>query len=56
MLYLRLFPPGGAVNRYALEQGCNKVAYAHHHDDAVETFFMSLLYSGHLVLAERLSF
>lgn len=45
MLYLRLFPPG-AVNRYALEQGCNKVAYAHHHDDAVETFFMSLLYSG----------
>lgn len=38
----------GAVNRYAREQGCNKVAYAHHHDDAVETFFMSLLYSGQL--------
>ena len=38
----------GAVNRYAVEQGCNKVAYAHHHDDAVETFFMSLLYSGQL--------
>ncbi len=36
----------GAVNRYALEQGCNKIAYAHHHDDAVETFLMSLLYSG----------
>ena len=38
----------GAVNRYAKEHGCNKVAYAHHHDDAVETFFMSLLYSGQL--------
>lgn len=36
----------GAINRYAVEQGCNKVAYAHHHDDAVETFFMNLLYSG----------
>lgn len=38
----------GAVNRYAKEHGCNKVAYAHHHDDAVETFFMGLLYSGQL--------
>lgn len=38
----------GAVNRYAKEHGCNKVAYAHHHDDAVETFFMNLLYSGQL--------
>jgi len=36
----------GAVNRYAKENGYNKVAYAHHHDDAVETFFMSILYSG----------
>lgn len=38
----------GAVNRYAKEQGMNKVAYAHHHDDAVETFLMSLFYSGQL--------
>ncbi len=38
----------GAINRYAKEKGYNKVAYAHHHDDAVETFFMSLLYSGQL--------
>ena len=36
----------GAVNRYGKEQGCNKVAYAHHNDDAVETLFMGLLYSG----------
>lgn len=38
----------GAINRYAKEQGCNKVAYAHHNDDAVETLFMSLLYSGQI--------
>lgn len=38
----------GAINRFAKEHGYNKVAYAHHHDDAVETFFMSLLYSGQL--------
>ena len=38
----------GAINRYALEHGVNKIAYAHHHDDAVETFLMSLLYSGQL--------
>lgn len=38
----------GAMNRYALEHGMNKIAYAHHNDDAVETFFMSLLYSGQL--------
>ena len=47
MLYLRLFRRG-AVNRYAMEHGVNKIAYAHHHDDAVETFLMSLLYSGQL--------
>lgn len=38
----------GAINRFAKEHGYNKIAYAHHHDDAVETFFMSLLYSGQL--------
>ena len=38
----------GAVNRYAKEHHMNKVAYAHHHDDAVETFLMSLFYSGQL--------
>ena len=37
-----------AVNSYAVELGANKVAYAHHLDDAVETFFMSLLSSGQL--------
>lgn len=36
------------MNRKANELGANKVAYAHHFDDAVETFFMSLLSSGQL--------
>ena len=36
------------MNRLANELGANKVAYAHHLDDAVETFFMSLLSSGQL--------
>jgi len=38
----------GAINRFAKENGFNKIAFAHHHDDAVETFFMELLYSGQL--------
>ena len=38
----------GAINRFAAENGFNKIAYAHHHDDAVETFLMSLIYSGQL--------
>lgn len=38
----------GAINRFAVENGFNKIAYAHHNDDAVETFLMSLLYSGQL--------
>lgn len=37
-----------ATNRRALELGFNKVALAHHHDDAVETFFMNLATSGQL--------
>ena len=38
----------GAMNQYAKAHGMNKVAYAHHNDDAVETFLMSLFYSGQL--------
>ena len=37
-----------ATNRTALELGFNKVAWAHHHDDAVETFFLNLAASGQL--------
>jgi tRNA 2-thiocytidine biosynthesis protein TtcA len=35
-----------ALHRYASEQGFNKVAFAHHQDDALETFLMNILYSG----------
>ena len=38
----------GAINRYANEHNCNKVAYAHHNDDAVETLLLNLLYSGQI--------
>lgn len=36
----------GALNNVALENGCNKVALAHNHDDVIETFMMSMLYEG----------
>ena len=29
------------------ELGCNKVAYAHHKDDFIETMMMSMIYEGH---------
>ena len=38
----------GAINNFAVANGFNKIAYAHHHDDAVETFLMSILCSGQL--------
>jgi tRNA(Ile)-lysidine synthase TilS/MesJ len=36
------------IHNYAREKGFNKVAFAHHLDDAVETYLMGLLYSGQL--------
>lgn len=36
----------GALNDAIKEAGCNKVAYAHHKDDVVETMMMSLIYEG----------
>lgn len=36
----------GVFNKFAKEQGYNKIALGHHHDDAVVTFFMGLLYNG----------
>ncbi len=36
----------GALNQAIKESGCNKIAYAHHKDDVVETMLMSLIYEG----------
>jgi tRNA(Ile)-lysidine synthase TilS/MesJ len=38
----------GSLNSFAVENGFNKVALAHHRDDAVETLLMSILYSGQI--------
>lgn len=36
----------GALNKAIKSAGCNKVAYAHHKDDVVETMLMSLIFEG----------
>lgn len=38
----------GCLHAAAVEQGCNKVALAHHFDDAVETFMLNLFFEGRL--------
>lgn len=36
----------GSLNEAIKELNCNKVAYAHHRDDVVETMLLSLMYEG----------
>ena len=36
----------GALNEKARELGCNKIAYAHHKDDIIDTMLLSLIYEG----------
>ena len=36
----------GALNETAKQMGCNKIAYAHHRDDLIETMLLSLIYEG----------
>ncbi len=36
----------GALNEAVKNLGCNKVAYAHHKDDIIETMLLSLIYEG----------
>lgn len=38
----------GAFNTRAKELGCNKIAYAHHRNDFIETFLMSLIFEGRI--------
>ncbi|NLG03370.1 MAG: tRNA 2-thiocytidine(32) synthetase TtcA, partial [Clostridia bacterium] len=36
----------GALNEAVKALGCNKVAYAHHKDDVIETMLLSLIFEG----------
>ena len=36
----------GALNQEVKNLGCNKVAYAHHMDDIIETAFLSMIFEG----------
>ena len=36
----------GALNKAVCAMGCNKVAYAHHKDDIIETMLLSMLFEG----------
>ena len=36
----------GALNLEAKAAGCNKIAYAHHKDDIIETMLLSLMFEG----------
>ncbi len=38
----------GILNDLAKDHGCNKLALAHHRDDALETLMMSLLFEGRI--------
>lgn len=38
----------GALHNLAIKLGCNKVALAHHRDDAIETLLMSTFYEGRI--------
>ena len=43
----------GALNDAIKDLGCNKIAYAHHEDDVVETMMLSLFYEGRLYAGSR---
>jgi len=38
----------GALHQAAKSMGCSKVALGHHLDDAIQTFFMNLIYTGQM--------
>ena len=38
----------GALNNAIKERGISKIALGHHYDDAIETFYMSLIFEGRL--------
>lgn len=38
----------GALHDLAIAQGCRKIAFGHHRDDVVQTFFLSLFYESRI--------
>lgn len=46
----------GALHGKVLELGCNKVAMGHHLDDVIETFFMSMIYTGQIRVFSPITF
>lgn len=46
----------GALHSALQERGIRKIALGHHYDDAVETFFMSLIFEGRLSCFQPVTF
>jgi len=46
----------GALHSKALELDCNKIALGHHLDDVMETFFMSMIYTGQMRVFSPVTF
>lgn len=46
----------GALHSAAKQMGCNKVALAHHLDDAIETFFLCLFYERRIKTLQPVSY
>lgn len=46
----------GALIQYMKRNGFKKLAFGHHYDDAVETFLMSILYSGQILALQPLRY
>lgn len=44
----------GAVIKAAKANGCNKVAFGHHADDAIETLFLNMIYGGKIATFDPL--